>query len=466
MVKIFSPSSNGVNLGQSLADLGRQMFGDTGGAEKKRQETYALQRENTETDNLMGRVAQSGAQTLGSDPVAQGMIIGSGYDPADFAKIGLMGAATGFGAKDQRTQNWQVGSGQSYDNTSGAFDAKLAETARSNNMQSSDRRYGVDKSIGQAMYEFMNAPKAALGEDGQTTFAPQGDLTKGGYQPIVSETDQKGILLGQNFANLPALDPMQRQVLGANPSESGRTPRNYRAPDGTVHITYDGVSDAATGGPLPGGGYIAGVEGGAEDTGLTNSTRSGVQQNIIANNKFKSLSEMTRQAAMADPNNFGLPGFVKGTAQDLRVIGEGMAVGLGFTGIQQALDETSQKILANPDVDPNLLMGVFDPSRDELLTLSDLMVYSAAEALAGQSGRSVSDKDVQFFKGIVGNPRDFFMNQPKYLAKLTQIERILDRNQQTLGSALNGAPAPAAPAPAAPTAPISIDGVSIRKIGD
>ena len=193
------------------------------------------------------------------------------------------------------------------------------------------------------------------------------------------------------------------------------------------------------------------MQGGAKDVGLTNSTQSGVQQNILANNKFTNLLEMTREAAMRDPNNFGVPGFVKGMAQDLTQITQGLATGFGYRDAQEYLTST-QRNIAESGVDPSLLSGVFDPNLDELRTLADLMVYSAAEALAGQSGRSVSDKDVQFFKSIVGDPQSWIMNQEKYLAKINQLARIVDMNQGTLQNAQqNGAvPSASSQAPAAP----------------
>lgn len=452
MVKIFNSFKGTDPLGAAFANLGNSLFGDKTANALNSEKLYAAQRENSEMDNLMSRVGQSGAQNLGADPIAQAILLGSGYDPSKFGQVGLMGAATGFGAADPRTQNWQVGTGQAYDNTAGAFGQKMAETTRNNDMQSADRRYGVDQSIGQQRYEFEAKPMPALGLEGLPTFAPQGQLAGGGYAPILSETEQKGTLLRDNFGNLPALDPMQRQVLGANPSETSRTPRNYVTPQGS-RITYDGVTDAQTGAPLPPGGYIGSVEGGAGDVGLTNSTLSGLQQQDFANTKFGRLLGMTRDLASRDPMNFGIPGFIKGVASDLNALAGGVAQGLGYNGMQEAMAVVRRDAAVN-GISPDLLAGVFDPNLAGLHTVADLLVYSAAEALAGQAGRSVSDKDVQFFKGIVGDPRGWMMNQQKFMAKLDQLEQILNVNSQTVREYLGGAPA-GAPQPGAPAAPNS-----------
>jgi len=452
MVKIFNTLRGPDPLGAAFANLGKSLFGDTTANAINSEKLYAAQRENTEMDNLMARAAKSGVQNLGADPIAQAILLGSGYDPSKFGQVGLMGAATGFGAADPRTQNWQVGTGQSYDNTAGAFGQKLAETARSNNMASADRRYGVDQTQKTERDKFFYTPKEVINPDGTPGFARQGELAGSTFSPILSEADRKGTLLGQNFDNLPALDPMQRQVLGANPSETSRTPRNYVTPQGSF-ITYDGVTDAQTGAPLPAGGYIGNVEGGAGDVGLTNSTLSGLQQQDFANTKFGRLLGMTRDLASRDPMNFGIPGFIKGVASDLNALSGGVAQGLGYNGMQDAMAAVRRDAAMN-GISPDLLAGVFDPNLAGLHTVADLLVYSAAEALAGQAGRSVSDKDVQFFKGIVGDPRGWMMNQQKFMAKLDQLEQILNVNSQTVREYLGGAPA-GAPQPGAPAAPNS-----------
>lgn len=432
MVKIISPaSSGGGNLGAVIADIGKRMFGAPDTATLLANEKlYSMQRENTEIDNLMRRVAGAGAGASASDPLAQAMLIGGGYKPADFADLSLLDTAARFGATDPRTQAMQVGAGQSYDRTASAFGQTLAETARNNDLQSADRRYGVDQNIGQQRFEFESKPLPALGAGGSPVFVPQGQAATSGVSPILSETDQKGALLGQNWNGLDALSPQQQEVLGARVGGGSATPRNYRGPDGQNYITNDGITNAVDGTPLPRGGYIASVEGGAADTGLTNSTKSGLQQQDFANAKFAGLLGMARDLASKDPTNFGIPGFVKGLASDVTELARGTAVGLGYQDVNEAVAAVRRSAAQN-GVNPTLLSGVFDPTKAGLETVADMLVYAAAEALAGQAGRSVSDKDVQFFKGIAGDPRAWLMSQEKYLAKLDQMGQILQLNAGT-----------------------------------
>ncbi len=480
MPKIFNPTSNGANLGQALADLGRQMFGDTAGAALKKEQTYAAQRENTETDNLMQRVAQQGG-AHDMDPVAQGMLIGSGFDPSKYIDLALASAATKFGATDKRTQDWQVGAGQFYDNTAGAFGAKLAETIRNNNMQSSDRRYGVDRDMGQRMFEFSNVgadqaidnaeiqrnndlqssdrrygvdqgqaterykfdndPVAVMGPTGPT-YSRKADIVGNMFKPILSETDQKGTLLGQNWDNLPDLNPEQRQVLGANPSEGSRTPRNYRGPDNRNYITYDGATDVG-GNPLPQGGYLASVEGSASDAGLTNSTTTDTQKSVIANRRLNYLLDMA-EGLTADPNLFGIQGKARTLGQELvaGVSGLGQLFGDKSTG-GVALD-VARKEAAGLGLQ-GLLPELYDPNLPAVQTIWGLLTYQVASALAGQRGQGASDKDIVAARQIVGEPQSLFSSAEMARSKLQQVRNIVAGydaiDREALGDAAPVAPA-------------------------
>lgn len=443
MVKIFNPTVGPSPLAQTLQSLGKQLFGDRTANEINSEKLYELRRKNAETDNLMRQVGTTGVRNLASDPIAQARLIGSEYDPADFGKIGLLDAATAFGAKDSRTQNFQVGTGQGYDNTYGAFATKAAETARNNNMQSADRRYGVDQSQATERYKFENEPKAAIAPNGAPSFVPQNELTRGSYSPILSESDQKGVLLSQNFDNLPALNPNQQEVLGARVTPGSSTPRNYVMPTGKSFITYDGVTDAQSGQPLPPGGFIGNVEGGAGDVGLTNSTMSGLQQSNVALDKFMAVANMAEPLTQ-DPTLFGPQGFIRSKAQDiLQSIG----------GIQE-VDNTRQRLESEigPDAARALIPEFYDPRLSEVEALWGILLYQGASALAGQENRSVSDKDIGMMRAILGDPHSLFASNLSMKTKLDVAKKLVNAqagvNQKYLGGAPagDGAAAPGAAA--------------------
>src|SRR5690606_32114269 len=258
-----------------------------------------------------------------------------------------------------------------------------------------------------------------------------------------------GQLLG-NWDTLDQLPPEQRAVLGAEPNAATASGvKNYILPDGRVLLTRDGQTDMQ-GNPLPPGGYLGTVEGSAKDVGvLTNAATTAVQEQKLAVQKFRGLLALTREVAEKDPTNFGLPGFIKGTVADVALLADGIAKGLGYNGAAQAIAEARQRAVAN-GVSPTLISGLFDENLSGLHTVADLLVYSAAEALAGQSGRSVSDKDVQFFKEIVGDPRSWLMSQDKFLAKMDMLERIINTTGGVLDEALFNGLTPGQPTPQQP----------------
>lgn len=428
MVKILSPFRGQDPIAAAITGAGQRMFGDQVGGALKNEQLYALQRGNTETDNLMANVAKSGAQNLGSDPITQAMLIGSGYKPGDFGDIGLMGAATKFGAEDPRTQNWQVGTGQSYGNTAGAFTKTLAETTRNNDMQSADRRYGVDQSQATERYKFFETPKEVILPGGAPGFARQGELAGSTNSPIMSETDQKGLLLGQNFGDLGALDPMQRQVLGANPSESGRTPRNYVTPSGSF-ITYDGVTDAQSGQPLPAGGYIGNVEGSADNVGLTNSTRTDAQAGIMAADKFSLMADRMLTLARNNPSSFGLVGNIRGKGQELAQAMKAVSSMFGGeSGAAHAANAARRELDAQGL--GSLMPELYDPSLPATQMLGGLILYSGASALAGQENRSVSDADITLMKSILGEPMGLFESAESISVKLSLAKDIVTEHKR------------------------------------
>lgn len=172
--------------------------------------------------------------------------------------------------------------------------------------------------------------------------------------------------------------------------------------------------------------------------GATNSTMNTLQKDQLASAKFRGLLNTTRELALKNPNNFGLPGFVKGVAQDVNALAGGVAQSFGYNNMEQALADTRKEILTDPNIDPSLMSGIFDPDLPALQAASQLLIYQGAAALAGQEGRSVSDKDIQRFSIIFGNPESWLTNQQKYLSKLDLAEQLLGLNEKVTDTAAGG----------------------------
>ena len=470
MPKIISAFSGESPLGDTIAKLGASMFGgNTTDNALKNEQLYALQRENTERDNYAKLVADGGIMPTANNKLAQAMIIAAGIDPRNSAYLGRMDAATQFGADDPRTANWQIAAGDPYSATAPAFKSTLAEQTRNNDLQSTDRRYAADLDLGAKRYsadQSLNASKYNTDVDantdrfkhqtlseadriasgdrryavdqsqmtertkqtpafdpvtGQPVFRPANDLST--VQPIISEADRKGILLGQNWDTLAQKDPFQRQVLGANPTADRLgSPKNYILPSGQTIITYDGVTSAKDGQPLPPGGYLGTVQGSATDTGVTKATRTDLESDTIANKKFDFLVNKGL-ALTANPQLFGPQGYVRSTLQE---------IAQGLKGVSTIIDPDPQKAAAevqqarqeaaNYGVN---LPELYDPQLQEVETIWGLLVYQGASALAGQENRSVSDKDVQAMRQILGSPQSLFSSAESMKAKLNQARDVV-----------------------------------------
>jgi len=438
VVKIFNTLRGPDPLGAAFANLGKSLFGDTTANAINSEKLYAAQRENAEMDNLMARAAKSGVQNLGADPIAQAILLGSGYDPSKFGQVGLMGAATGFGAADPRTQNWQVGTGQSYDNTAGAFGQKLAETARSNNMESADRRYGVDQTQKTERDKFFYTPKEVLNPDGTPGFARQGELAGSTFSPILSETDQKGTLLGQNFDNLPALDPMQRQVLGANPAASDNPQQTFQQYyELAIQQGYPperarnwAMSQAAKRGEgmsvtTPDGTTIQ-IGGSAP----TNSVLSDEQGKELAFGDWKA----TRDQALAisrDPTAFGFTGDVRYIGQQAMSIAKNIGLLTGNDTLESAVARMYDEVQspeARALLDRELNTG--DPNLRALRSLRVMLAYQAAKA-NGSTGRDLSNQELQANMDMVGDPTSWLSSQAGFLTSLGSVDyNIRQRRNQ------------------------------------
>lgn len=448
MPKIISAFASPSPIGRMMSSIGRQLTRNAPSA-LDQQKLYDLQRQSTEIENLARLTAEQGAHALGSNPQAQAMLLLSGLDPSKFGDVGLMSSATTLGAKDPMTQDWQVGTGQPFANTFDAFSTKAAETARNNDMQSADRRYNTDQRVHETARQFNMEPKPVRRADGSIGFERRNDLPLNGNQPILSETETKGGFLQEHFDDLGALSPEQRQVLGANPSSSGRTPRNYIAPDNTVHMTYDGVTDAQTDELLPPGGHIGTVEGSAADVGVSNRVEAGLQDELISGAKLGFLFDEAMDLTELDPTLFGPVGLGRSLLQELAQ---------GASGIAQLFGPDSQGAAelrqAQEDLRANGLAGalpeLYDPNLSKVQTLWGLIVYQGAATLAGQSGRSVSDKDIGFMKQILGDPQSLFSSAQSMRSKLTTAKSILQRFSEISSDALREG-APLSTAPGAPT---------------
>lgn len=424
MVKIINPFRGTDPIAQTLSQLGQNMFGDQTGAAKRKEDLYAAQRTNAETDNLMGLIGQQGSFGSFKSPIGQAMAFGAGMKGGDMGDYALADAGLNFGAADQRTQNAQVASGQSYDNTANAVNAKLAEVARNNDMQSGDRRYGVDQTVEQNMFEFQNKPMPALDAAGNPAFATQGAFD--GFSPILSNTETQGTFARQNFGSMGDLPSAEQNYLGANATGGEGAIFNYITPDGKTFLTRDGATDI-NGLALPPGGYKGTVQGTAADVGLTNSVKTGVQSSIMAADKFLSTAN-AMLSLTENPSNFGPVGQLKTMGQE---VGQSAGALAQLFGGEQVIHDEVAAARENAAATGvmSLIPELYDPALPAIDMLGGLIIYQGASALAGQEGRDLAAKDVQYFRQILGDPKGMFESAESIKTKIQLAVAIMENHK-------------------------------------
>ena len=293
----------------------------------------------------------------------------------------------------------------------------------------SDRTYnrGVfesDRAFDEGRRQYNMTPETIIGDNGLPMIVPR-DQSYGQRAPI-SETNQIGTLIGTHFDDLPSLNPQQQEVLGAHVDGSGTnkasTPRNYFVGD-QKFITYDGVTDAQTGLPLPPGGQLVStqLQGGRGDIGLTPAVTTDVQSDIISADRFIGIADRMIELTHTDPSLFGLPGAVRGGAQELAQAVN--AIGGLFGGDVDRMADAARRDLAANGL-ANLLPQLYDPNLPKVEMLGYLALYAGASTLAGQENRSVSDKDIQLMMRILGNPQGIFSSAQSVRTKMTLAKEI------------------------------------------
>lgn len=391
-----------------IADLGTSMFGNQGAGALRKEQIIAAQRGNDGSDRLDKAIMADpqGMAGVMATPLGQAFIAASGRAPKDFADLGLAGSAMQNGATSPTTQNAQVGAGQSYDNTYGAFKTKADETA----------------------HEFNDKPLAAIDANGNAVFARQGGDLRSLF-PVQTDSEQKGRLIGNNWDNMAPgsttpLSDEQERILGAAPKSSTSAGSNYIAPDGSVHLTADGKTDLQSGQPLPPGGHLGTITGSTNDVlDPTNTLKTNLQNSIVNNGQFVTQAGAMVDMAKAHPEAFGPVGYLRGVGQEAMQTGAQL---LGLVGGDGAFKQ-AQDAVGNAGL-KNLFPDMYDANLPKARAAYYVLLYNYASALTGQSGRSVSDKDIEIAQRALGNPDDLFGSANNFITKVQTAQALAAHN--------------------------------------
>lgn len=301
------------------------------------------------------------------------------------------------GSSDAIVSRAMMGAGDSAASTPTGFSQKMAQDDRQHRASlgnqfaiarmASDRAAATQEAIAARQ---LQAQEAALGKDFVTVVGADG---KPRYMPK---------------SEYLAIDaPARPQAV--NLTQPSVTPRNYRTPDGKLGMTVDGLTDRQTGAPIPAGSVAVTV--GTQDTleGLTKNQSFDMAGHENALATFQNTLDTLQQLG-ADPTNIGAAGNVRSIMQNAL----------------QSADALAGVFGADPGIlrDTLARFGQETGFRDtipRLSTMADLAAYQAADALAKQSGRGLSNDDVKRFRRMLGDPTSWGANQAEFFARLNQM---------------------------------------------
>jgi hypothetical protein len=399
-------------LAQAITQFGNDVYGDQLTPAIKREQLIAAQRENVET----GALAQSFADPAGKLDYQAGIL--SGYKPQDMADMRRLQMADTFGARDQRTQNAQIGAGGSFNSTAEAFDTGVATERRGQDIASSDRRYGFNLNDATERYKFANTPEEVF-VNGQAGFLPREKVFSEGVQPILSQSELGPAAEFNQWYDFYLSRGMPKEQ--AEPLARQQIEKSQNARRTTVNAE---------------GGVT--IEEGAVGA-LTNPNQTAAQREQMSAAKFNAAADRAIALTEKDPTLFGPVGKARALAQGAMGVLDNIALMAGKENVNALKSEIASAITTEGTPMASLIPELYDPSVSEVESLWGYLVYAAASAVAGQENRSMSDVDVQNARRMVGVPHGLD-GAPGLRTKLNILKDIVNANQRIAGQALRGEP--------------------------
>lgn len=241
------------------------------------------------------------------------------------------------------------------------------------------------------------APTASEG-DRITTRNINDDIRKRNSQPM-SESEWKAGQLSKNFEHLGDLSPQQQIALDVAPKKGISLSTNPE----TGEVEFNMGGDAAIGMDKP-------------------ITRD-YQKSLAANQELKAMTTALSSLVQADPSVVGATG-------NIQRIGQNAADVAGVATQLFGSPEGAENAIATAAADAaaNGVSLEFNPQLPLITRLHNLMIYKAADALAGQQGRSVTDADIRRVVGMVGDPESWLEGPQAYQSGLGFIGNMADIN--------------------------------------
>jgi len=322
--------------------------------------------------------------------------------------------------------------------------------------------------------EILKTERVIAGENQRAENAPINVLIDG--KPVVvskAEAIRRGLTPSQPLAEVkgnvastvaPNFTPQQTEAFVDAQPKGPSTVYNYVAPDGKRGTT-DGLIDLQTRQPLLPGSQVFKVEGpDAQTAGNFTPDKMDlrkVRERVLQNEEVVRLTDRILEIVEADPTTVGPVGNARRIGQNVIDTLDNVSLIFGDTQKFNVAISQAQADLVNRGINQALIPGLFDPRASDLVKMNSLLVYKGAAALAGQSGRDLSDKDVREFLKITGDPSSWLEGPNAYKSGVNFMRNIargnLDRDNRILKeNSIQSAPQiptnPAAPAPSTTSA--------------
>lgn len=361
----------------------------------------------------------------------------------DQTRADRMGIAAGNYAPTQSFYAVDEGNDVALRNNAATNAASLA-VADKNNAGALARQYAQPVIVGDGQTVRLPAQTAAAtglpdmfrgnitANQGQTVTTPTGEVISGAPKPM-SETEMKAVILGQLPANeqrAVALAPAgtsavvtpegPRNVFAADSvgqepyNVDTRQPQiaNYKTPDGKVgSASLDKNSgkwkDTQTGADLPQGvqTYTANLQGDQAQTGLgaptkTNQTQANAREAEVT--RTLETLDLYEGIIRNNPGSIGLPGLIRGTAQDVAAVATDVAKAFGKS-VPQIEGAAADIRKGMQSVAPEY----FDPAIPEAQFLQGTLAYALArtENPSGEVSRQAFERAHERVRGgLLANP--------------------------------------------------------------
>lgn len=446
MPRIINTFSSSNPLAESIRSLGNIAYGDQLTPALKKQQLADAQREALGVEELARTFGGAGDGNVNFTRAAESAVLG-GLKPEDVAMFTNFIAGNITGPRSTQTTNAMAGAGKFKDSAEN-LDLDRSNAFGINAADNDTQRYGYDTAAAtsrdnntddntQLWNQFLQKPIEAVVGD-KPGFVQQGKAVDSGAAPYVKpgEIDPVAAFRRQ----LPASDLMfpgdpakARQHAIAQLSKTTSKGVTVFGPDGNPIVEMGGTDGGAGFAP-------------------TNATETQLQKSQINYDKFKSTIGMAREVAVANPDVFGVIGIGRQAVQDSAQIAQSLGRMFGVEDINGTLSSLEQDAAAQ-GVDTNLFGTKYDPALGQIESLGKILAYSGASTIAGQSGNALSNKDVENISQILGDPRDWAMNQQRFLTKLQQVEDYVNGQMQVNSKYLFGQPGGGVTPPPAATVP-------------